>query len=212
MTRLPLLPLACAAIIVLAQTGCATVFSGSSQDMGFGSAPPGATVIVIGGPVGSALLAGKKYSDRVQTAIGILKKVLPASAGPSLAKLERLNADELVTKLALWLKFDRIPAEIDPALRFDIPLPAELAILELLGFEATGVAPFDARVGKGEKYAVIAYWEGRRAKVYETEESFNFLFLLNIFNAFLLCPVDIVSGAWFNVRPERYDFELGPPS
>ena len=103
--------------------------------------------------------------------------------------------------------------EVPPGLAlppFEVPLVAKVAILEMIGIEAVGRAPLEASLGKGKAYAVIACKKGFRAKLAATRESFNPVFLLNILNAFLLCFVDIGSGAWFNVRPTTLEIALEP--
>lgn len=203
--------LSCTAILLLcAPGGCATVLSGYRQKIGFVSDPTAAEVVVIGGPVGEYILDAKKQSDRVQAAVWLLKKVAPESYAPGIEKLERLSADELVPKLALWLRFNRVPEELASLGPFAIPATAETALMEMLGIGPSGTTPYEGYLRKGTRYAVIAWKDGCHGKIVPTDESFNWLFLLNILNAFLLCPVDIASGAWFDVEPERVEIRLEP--
>jgi hypothetical protein len=196
--------------ILIAQSGCASVFSGTHQEVRFVSDPPGASVIVVGGSAGELVLDAKKQSDRLQIAIAMLRSMAPEEYGPALARLEALRADELIPKLVTWLEESRLPAELASLPPVAIPRGAKMVVLEVLGVGPCGATPYTGEVRRGSKYAVIVRLEGYRPKIVALDESFNWVFLLNIFNAFMLCPVDIVSGSWYGVDADEVVVTLEP--
>jgi hypothetical protein len=79
-----------------------------------------------------------------------------------------------------------------------------------LGLEGLGPSPLDTKLKKGRKYAVIAWQEGFSARTAGIDMKFNWVVLVNVFNAFLGVPVDILTGAWFNLSPSRLQLRLTP--
>ena len=75
-------PITLLAALLLTQAGCCTVLSGTESKVAFTSRPGEVRVAVIGGTVGKTILSAKKQSDRVQTAVAIIRKVAPARFEP----------------------------------------------------------------------------------------------------------------------------------
>ncbi len=194
----------------LAQAGCATVFTGTSREVEFASVPPGANVVVLGGPAGDSLLKAKKGSDVVKVVARILRAAAPADYHAAIDKLSLLDVETFVTLVVPWVEVGQMPPELGPLVPLDFPKPTARAVLSALGVEAWGQTPFAESIGKGKEYAVLVWKKGHRARVIAMEKSFNFLFLLNILNVFLLSPIDIASGAWYSVGPGRIDVVLEP--
>ena len=47
-------------------------------------------------------------------------------------------------------------------------------------------------------------------KAVAVDMKFNWVVLVNVLNAFLGVPIDILTGAWFNLSPGRIDLRLPP--
>jgi hypothetical protein len=202
-----------AAVLLLAaisQGGCATIFTGTGTSVKFHSAPDGANVAVVGGALGDALLEGKKYSEHVQLAVKFLRTVAPETWGPGLDMLAVLHVEEFLTLVLPMVRVNEMPELLRHLPPFVFPPKTDFALLQILGVEAYGTAPLRARIGKGKQYAVLFWKKGRKARVVAMDKSFNPMFLLNILNAFLLCPVDIVTGAWYSIGPSEIEADLPP--
>jgi hypothetical protein len=191
--------------LALVSSGCATVFTGTSQRITVETDPPGATVIVIGTPMASVLLAGGRSTQFTRPLLSILG---PMVSDATRQKLELLDFDELVTRLVLWSR-DRIPPEVEAGAAV-LPPEIKSRILGYLGVKGVGPSPLVVKLKKGRKYAVIAFQEGYQARTAGIQMKFNWVFVLNIFNAFILSPVDIVTGAWFKLSPGTLHLELRP--
>jgi hypothetical protein len=193
------------ALVVSAGPGCATVFTGTSQKITVETNPPGATVIVIGSPMASVLLAGGKSTEVTRRVLGVLG---PMVSDATRRRLEILDFDELVTRLVLWSR-DRVPPEVEGGAAM-LPPEVKTRLLGVLGVKGVGDAPYSLKLKKGRKYAVIAFQDGYQARTAGIQMKFNWVFVLNVFNAFLLSPVDIVTGAWFKLSPGTLRLELRP--
>ena len=60
-----------------------------------------------------------------------------------------------------------------------------------------------ARWLRAAGYAVVVARGDQVPKVVGIKSSFDFLVLLNVFNLFLGVPIDILTGAWMDLGPEK---------
>lgn len=193
--------------LTLALSGCATIFTGTSQKVTVETNPPGATVIVVGTPMASVLLAGSKSTEVTRTLLAI---VGPLVGDETRRRLEVLDFDVLLTRLALWSR-DRVPPELGATAQV-LPPEIKRRLVEVIGIQDIGPSPLAVKLRKGRKYAVIAWQEGYVVRTAGIDMEFNWVVLVNVFNAFLGVPIDIITGAWFNLSPSRLQLELRPAS
>ncbi len=187
----------------LCQVGCASLFTGTSQKVVIETEPEGATTIVIGSSLGSLLVAASKASTIAQKIFDILDPVLSPETRELLRKID---INELIAFLVMKAKLDHIPPEaVETAKEVvtvleKLPINIVEKVMDMLGVQDFGVAPLKVELKKGKAVAVIAWAKGHKARVEVIDLRFNFVVLLNIFNLFLGVPIDIITGAWFNLE------------
>ncbi|MCC6333680.1 MAG: hypothetical protein IT380_06805 [Myxococcales bacterium] len=205
-----MLRLAVAVTVVVVNSACATVFTGTRQDIAVTSTPPGATVVVLGGTPANLALRAQKVAELREPVLALLGPHLPE---PVRAALQEMDVDELVTKLVLLTRVSELPPELAASaggLLSAIPGPIVDKLTELLGIEGTGVSPTKFELKKGKPYAVVLWAKGYGAKLLKVDTTFNWVTLVNVLNAFLGVIVDGVTGAWFNLTPEEVGSTLSP--
>jgi hypothetical protein len=202
MKHLPLLVLALAA--ASSQVGCATIFSGTSSKIRIESNPSGANVVVIGGGTASMILKAKQIA-------GIADKIL-AQLGPhvpkdSIAELKKHSLEDMVGIIALSLSNPLsmgFLSENTRAAIASVPAPVREAVLDMIGIEETGKTPMSVTLDKGvAAYAIVVAPEGKAPKIVGLKNEFDFIVLLNVLNLFIGVAVDALTGAWFDVGPEK---------
>ncbi len=198
-------------LVVLMQVGCAAIFTGTKQEISITSAPPGATVVVVGGTPAALALKAKKVSDFKDKIVNMLGGALPPDAK---ALLLTLSIEELITQLVLWTKASDLPPEMvgKAGRAFDgVPSIIRDKVTDYLGLEGLGTTPSKQTLGKGHNYAVVAWAKGYRARLIEVDTKFNWVVLLNIFNGILPgLIVDGLTGAWLNLTPDEVALDLEP--
>ena len=185
------------------QTGCASIFSGSSAKIRIESQPGDADVVVIGGGVASMILKAKSVAGLADSIIAKLQPHVPEN---SMKELKKQSLEDLVGIIALSMTspftLGFLSEDTRKALA-NIPPPVKDAILHLIGIEKTGKTPMTVTLKKGAGYAVVVARGNEVPKVVGIKTSFDFLVLLNILNLFLGVPIDILTGAWLDLGPEK---------
>jgi hypothetical protein len=187
---------------VLALTGCATIFTGSSQKITIDTAPQRSVVVVVGSPAAPVLLSLKRSSDISQKVVSILSPFISERAGE---RLRGLALEELVTRMAAWARLGIVPDYLEGAA---LPAAVQGRLLSVLGIEHVAVSPTTVKLKKGRKYAVLAWQEGHQARLVGIGMKFNFVTLVNVFNLFLGVPIDMLTGAWYNLGPKQLQLVL----
>lgn len=193
---------------VAGAAGCATVFTGSSKKVTVETTPPRAKIAVVGGAAGTLIVKAKKYGDLAPRILKLLDPHLSKEARDALALLE---VDELITLAAVFLSPTlegiALPEKVKAELT-KLPSSARREVAAILGIDRVGLAPLTCALRNGQDYAVIVYHDGYRAKVSALEAKLNWLVFLNVFNGFLGVPIDLFSGAWREVEPDRLHVTL----
>jgi len=195
------------ALTLLLTSGCASIFTGSKQRITIETDPPGALIVVVGTPAAPILLALDKGDRVAQKIVGLLSPVLSEGARQRLAGLA---LPELIAKVGAWARLDQVPPELVGEATTRIPGEIRGALLDVLGIKEVGVSPMKVKLRKGRDYAVIAYHEGYGGRIAGIHPKFNWVTLLNVFNAFLGVPIDALTGAWFNLSPGTVRLTLPP--
>lgn len=204
--RIQLVVLAC-----LMGSGCATILSGTRQDVSFSSRPASSTV-VLGGVAGEVLAKVSDLNAAKDFLVSVLSVVLPDDAR---AFLLALSPDELLTLIVAAANPDaRTTATVEVAgdLLARAPGPLRDAIAKLLLVHAAGSTPLLVNLKKGAEYAAISWSPGRRAHLGIIETRFNFVSLLNVFTLGIGFIVDALTGAWLSLSPTELSWELQPYS
>lgn len=199
---------------LLLLAGCATVFTGTKQEVPITSSPPGATVVVVSGTAANLALKAKKVSDFKDTLVnGLLGGALPPEAK---AVLLSLSTDELITQLVLWVRAQQVPAAVaggaaqaQQVLAL-VPLFLREKVGAYLGISAIEATPFSPKLRKGREYALVTWAPEHRARLLEIDTRFNWVVLLNVFTFGLGAIVDVLTGAWLNLTPQEVAFTLDP--
>ncbi|HKS16731.1 MAG TPA: hypothetical protein VJU16_05425 [Planctomycetota bacterium] len=185
------------------QTGCATIFSGTSTKVRIESDPPGANVVVIGGGAASMIL---KAQETAGLADRILSKLGPHVPKDSMDELRKHSLEDMVGIIALSLTSPMSMGFLSEKTRTaieNLPRPIREAVLDMIGIEETGKTPMSVTLKKGGAYAVVVAPEGKAPKIVGLKTSFDFLVLLNVLNLFIGVPIDILTGAYLDVGPEK---------
>lgn len=201
----PLLLLA----VFLSTMSCATVLSGTRQDITFAS-DPASTTVVLGGAPAEILAKVKEVSDAKDFVVRLLGSALPEDARRF---LEALTPDELLTMLVAVLQpsvatsntVDRIGD-----LYARTPQLVRDVVTRTFFVAGAGTTPMTLNLKKGSEYAAIAWAPARRAKLVVVETRFNFVSLLNVFTLGLGFVVDALTGAWFSLHPTELSWQLPP--
>src|SRR5687768_187073 len=86
--------------VAAGQTGCATIFSGTSTKVRIESDPPGANVVVVGGGAASMILKAQKIANLADR---IIAKLGPNVPTDSVAELKKHSLEDMVGIIALAL-------------------------------------------------------------------------------------------------------------
>jgi len=205
MTRLVL-----AGLVLTLNVGCATVFTGTRQDISVLSTPPGATVVVLGGTPANLALRAKKVDELRAFVLSLLGPYLPPEVR---AAAQAMSIDELLTKLVLLTRLSELPPELvasSAVFATAIPGPILDKLSDFLGIEGVGVSPTKWELKKGKPYALVTWKKGYGAKLLKVDTTFNWVTLVNVLNAFLGVIVDGLTGAWFNLTPSEVTYTLEP--
>jgi hypothetical protein len=185
------------------QVGCATIFSGTSAKIRIESDPKGADVVVIGGGAASMILKAQKIAGLADS---IIAKLSPHVPEGSVKELRKHSFEDIVGIVALSMtspfSLSFLSEDTRKALA-NLPKPVKSAILDLIGIEDTGKTPMTVTLDKGAAYAVVVSNGGQVPKVVGIKNSFDFLVLLNVFNLLLGVPIDVLTGAWMDLGPEK---------
>ncbi len=202
-----LTPMRLLLLLSVVSTGCATVLSGTRQDVTFVSSPSSTTVVLGGAP--ADLLV--KVRDVSEAKDFIVRLISPGLTDEARRFLESLNPDELLTML-----FAILHPTVETSntvgrlgqLYARTPQIVRDVVSKLIFVNAAGETPFTADLRKGKEYAAIAWSPGRRARLLVVETRFNFVSLLNIFTLGLGFVVDALTGAWLSLHPSELSWQL----
>jgi hypothetical protein len=199
-----------ALILILGVSGCATIFSGSSQKVSIRVTPEDSTIIVLGGATGAALAKIGKvaYIQR-----RILELLSPAVSAEDREFIAAVGIERFLTTLILEMKTGRVPTDTTQQLAelyARIPRPVKEKIIGTIGLEAFGVGKLDVVLDRGEIYAVIGWRTGSDLKIRSIDGSFNWATLWNILNLGLGVPIDLYTGAWLKLAPAKLELTLTP--
>ena len=193
-------------LALVLSSGCATIFTGTSQTIHVATEPAGSYVVVVGTPMAPVILAARNSTATTRKVISLLGPIIPEGAR---AKLQLLDVDELITKLVVWAKLDKIPPELVGHAEH-VPAYVRNQLLDLIGVKAFGLSPISPKLKKGQEYAVLTWREGHKARTAAVDMKFNWVVVVNVFNLFLGVPIDILTGAWFNLTPSKIELTLPP--
>lgn len=184
-----------------AQVGCATIFTGTSDEVLVDCDPEGATCAVIGGGgVGGLLVTASQVNAGMRTILRMVERHVSPSARETLS---RVDFNELVAALVARSRVDRLPPGlVSDAASIIEGLSKGLVddILEALGIQEIGTSPFEVRLKKGRPWGVLCFKEGYKARIELIGLRFNPVTFLNVFNLFIGCGIDIMTGAMFNLE------------
>ncbi|MER2565314.1 MAG: hypothetical protein ABTQ32_31605 [Myxococcaceae bacterium] len=196
-------------LLCVLSAGCATVLSGTRQDLSFTS-EPASTTVVLGGAPAEILAKVKDVSDAKDFVVRLLGSALPDDARRF---LEALTPDELLTMLVAVLHPTAATVTtVDTlgTLYARTPQLVRDVVTKTIFVAGAGTTPFGLNLKKGSEYAAISWAPGRRAKLLVVETRFNFVSLLNIFTLGLGFVVDALTGAWFSLHPSELSWQLSP--
>lgn len=201
-----LLPL----LLLIAVSGCATIFSGSSQRVSIRATPEDSTIIVLGGATGAAMAKIGKVAYIQRRMLELLSPALSAADREFIAAV---GIERFLTSLILEMKTGRMPSDTTQQLAevfARIPRPLKEKIMGTLGLEAFGVGKLDVVLDRGEIYAVIGWRTGSDLEIRSIDGSFNWATLWNILNLGIGVPIDLYTGAWLKLAPAKLVLELEP--
>jgi hypothetical protein len=190
-------------LLAAGQVGCATIFSGSSTKVRIESDPQGAGVVVIGGGAASMILKAQKIANLADR---VLAKLSPHVPSESVNELRMYSLEDMVGIIALSLTSPMSMSFLSENTRAAIaklPRPVTDAVLDMIGIEETGKTPMSVTLKKGAAYAVVVAPDGKPPKIVGLKTKFDMLVLLNFLNLFLGVPIDILTGAWMDLGPEK---------
>lgn len=196
------------AVFVLS-TGCATVLSGTRQDISF-SSEPASTTVVLGGAPAEILATLKDVTEAKDFVVRLLGAGLTDEARRF---LEALTPDELLTMLVAVLHPTAATANtVDTlgAIYARTPQLVRDVVTKTIFVAGAGTTPLTVNLKKGSEYAAVSWAPGRRAKLLVVETRFNFVSLLNVFTLGLGFVVDALTGAWFSLHPNELSWQLPP--
>jgi len=191
------------------QTGCATIFSGTSTKVRIESDVPEASVVVIGGGAASMILKAQKIAGLADR---IIAKLSPHVPKESMDELRKHSLEEMVGIIAVSMTSPMSLMFLSEKTRdaiAKIPAPVRDAVLSMIGIEAVGKTPMSVSLKKQGSYAIVVAPEGKAPKIVGLKSSFDFMVLLNVLNLFIGVPVDILTGAWFDLGPEKVVVRFG---
>lgn len=187
------------------QFGCATIFSGSKEEIRIDSNPSGATVIVLGGAMASLIKYGVKSRELVRIFAGSLSEA-------DRNFLETHDVESLLTWIVLDVRGRAASHESSSAKVAEVlaKLPKSLkeAVLEKFGLKEFATAPVNTELSRGTGYAVIGWQPGSKIRLEVIESKFNWVTLWNVLNLGLGVPIDMYTGAWMKLTPTELKLNL----
>jgi len=188
---------------ILTLSGCATMFSGSSQEIQIDSNEKDTKIIVLGGVIGSVVAKANDQSDAIEQIVEWTTPYIGEEEGKILANL---RLEELITALVLKLKLNRTPSgklgEVADILS-SLPPAVTDEVFSYLGLEVYDDAPLNKELKRGRIYAVIGWTDAKGTEVESIDTTFNWATLWNILNFGIGIPIDIWTGAWLKLTPNK---------
>lgn len=200
--------LATVLLIGLTTSGCATIFSGTTQDVRIRSNVEDTSCVVLGGYAGSVLATASTVSEVAQAVFDVLDPWLDPEDREALRKVD-------INEVIAYVGVRAVDAEMPQALKESLALLQRVpdrAIRELLDLFAVmdyGPLPRKVELKRARTYAVVAWADGYKARVEVIGIRPNFVTLWNILNFGLGFIVDFLTGAWSNLE-DPIKFELVP--
>lgn len=195
--------------LLVLSSGCATIFTGTRQDIAFTSRPT-SSAVVLGGPPAEVLAKVKDVTATKDFFVKLFSPLLPDDARRF---LEALNPDELLSFIVAATNPTAATAgTVDSVGDVYAKAPAILrdVVAKNVFIQGFGSTPLTLNLKKGAEYAAISWAPGRRARLLIVETRFNFVALLNVFTLGVGFVVDLLTGAMFNLTPEHLEWELAP--
>lgn len=195
-------------VICLLHSGCATILSGTTQRVDIQAYPSEATLMVLGGSAGSLLATSKKYGDLSRRYFDLISVMLPEADRQI---VDKIGMEYFLSALIVEYKSGALPAGISPSVaKFlaEIPAPLKKKLLGKFSIEDFGVGSLAPELKRGRGYAVIGYQPGKLIRIEVIETRFNRMTLLNVFTLGLGVPVDLWTGAWRTLDPNRLNVTL----
>jgi hypothetical protein len=183
-------------LVGLAASGCASLFSGLSQDVRLTTEVEGAQCIVLGGTVGTALSAVSGVSDLTQKVFDLMDPVLEEG---DRASLRQADLNELITYAAMTMSEVEIPSELDSTLRFLKRVPKRIwrELMDLFSIIDVGPFPREVELRRARTSAIVVWAPGHKADVITVHGfRFNFVTLWNLLNFGFGFLIDAATGAW----------------
>ncbi|MHC5019337.1 MAG: hypothetical protein ACYTGX_04340 [Planctomycetota bacterium] len=181
----------------LLASGCATIFSGFSQDVTLTSDVEGAQCIVLSGTVGTALSVASGVSDLSQKVFDLMDPMLEEG---DRAMLRQADLNELITYGAIAMSEVEIPKELDSTMRFlkRIPKSVWKRVMELFYIVDVGPFPREVELRRARTSAIVVWAPGHKADVITVHGyRFNLVVLWNLITIIPLgIIVDAATGAW----------------
>ncbi|MCB1179992.1 MAG: hypothetical protein KDK36_20610 [Leptospiraceae bacterium] len=195
-------------ITALSLNNCATIFSGTSQDVEINAKPQGTTIIILGGTIGKII----RYGAKIQSFIDIFSEYLDEE---DKKVLERYSFESLITAVILEVRgvvpVERSMSQEVAKVLAKIPRSYKVKVLNTFGMEEFALAPVKTELKTSGGYAVIGYMSGKKIVVKEINTRLNWTILWNVLNGFILLPIDVLTGAYKKLTPLELDMELNEP-
>ncbi len=189
-------------------TGCATILSGSSQEVSFRSDPQQAAFVVVGGTVGKYMITASKTSDTAQK----LRTVLaPHLDRETTEFLRQFTLEELISYLVIYANPGQLAAAIPDdvtAVLNTLPKSILKTALGQIGIETFGVTPTTEALDTDSSYIVLGYLDGRKVDTFVIETERNGYVFLNVLTLGLGLIVDLISGAWCELDTDTVQLTL----
>lgn len=183
-------------VVGMAASGCASIFSGLSQEVTLTSDVPGAKCIVLGGTVGTSLAVASGISAVSQKVFDLMDPVLDAE---DRASLRKADLNELITYAAISLSEMEMPKELDSTMRFLKRVPKSIIqkLMDWFAILGTGPFPLEVDLRRARTCAMVAWAPGHKARVVVLNGyRFNWVVLWNLLNFGFGFIIDGATGAW----------------
>lgn len=197
-------------LVVLGLSGCATVFSGTSQHVSIKAAPADTTIVVLGGPIGAGIAKVGRVAEIQRRVLTLL---FQSDAEEYRQFIATVGLEGLITRILLEVKLGQPPTDLtDQAgqIYSRIPRLFKERLVQAIGLEAFGVGQVEARLQRGEIYAVIGWRLGSNIRIRAIDSTLNWTTLWNILNLGIGYAVDLYTGAWTRLTPTNVELTLDP--
>jgi hypothetical protein len=197
--------LATVLLIGFAASSCATMFSGTTQDVRITGNVENANCVVLGGYLGSILSTASQVSEVAQAIFDILDPVLDPEDREALRKID---INEVIAYVGVSAAGAEMPPELAETLVFlqRVPNGVIKELVELFSVMDYGPLPRKVELKRAKTYAVVAWADGYKAGVEIIGIRPNFVTLWNVLNFGLGFFVDFFTGAWSNLEdPIRFN-------